>query len=124
MVEQWVKKAEEDYALSLFLKKPRKKQLLDHICFHSRESAERYLRAFLAKHSIELERKSYALEFLLDRCIALNQEFQLCRPYTEILEPYTLSICYPGRDATTEEAQNTIVAIRKMRRIVRRIMGL
>jgi len=123
LAESWIDKAEEDYALALVANRQRKTPLPNGVCYNCQQCAEKYLKAYLISQSV-VPRKTHHLGGLLAECINIESKFQSCLPYTTLLNAYSVDYRYPGMDATVAEAKDAVVAIRKMRRIVRRIMGL
>jgi HEPN domain-containing protein len=49
-VEEWVKKAEDNYVSALELAKRRRLRVYDVICNQCQQSAEKYLKALLVRH--------------------------------------------------------------------------
>jgi HEPN domain-containing protein len=47
LVEEWIKKAEEDYETAEYLYKRSKRRFPTSICFHAQQSVEKYLKALL-----------------------------------------------------------------------------
>lgn len=48
LCHEWALKAEEDYQAALVLARSRKRPLLNSVCFHSQQAAEKYLKSYLA----------------------------------------------------------------------------
>ena len=121
--DQWVDKAEEDYIYALAGNRQRKRPVPNGVCYHCQQCAEKYLKAYLQSQGEIIER-THDLFRLLGVCAVLEPKLQRCQPFAVVLNSYSIDIRYPGMDATVEDAKDAVVAIRKFRRIVRRIMGL
>lgn len=46
LCKEWIQKAEEDYQAALLLAKKTKNIFLNAVCFHSQQSAEKYLKGY------------------------------------------------------------------------------
>ncbi|OFX57811.1 MAG: hypothetical protein A2046_02205 [Bacteroidetes bacterium GWA2_30_7] len=66
----------------------------DTLCFHSQQIAEKYLKGYLTKNSIEFE-KTHNLIFLLEKCIEINSAFEQIREYLLVLNQYSSLSRYP-----------------------------
>jgi HEPN domain-containing protein len=71
--------------------------------FHARQCIEKYLKAFLQEHDIEII-KTHDLVFLLDRTRTLKPLWLVYRQMLELLNDYSVDVRYPGEDITKEEA--------------------
>lgn len=121
--DQWLGKAEIDYRSAIVLQRQRKEPLPDTVCYHCQQCAEKYLKAYLESQGETIER-THDLSRLLRACVTLEPKFQSCNASVVILNPYGIDIRYPGMDATVSDAEDTVKAIKELRRIVRRIMEL
>lgn len=92
---KWCKKAESDLKAV--------KQLLEYedpptdvVCFHCQQAVEKYLKAFLTFHNIEVK-KTHDIEFLLDLCIEQNSDFSnlLNKEEASKLASFAVDIRYP-----------------------------
>lgn len=94
-VLKWCIKAESDLKAA--------KQLLesedpptDVICFHCQQAVEKYLKAFLTFHNIEVK-KTHDIEFLLDLCAGQDKDFLnlLEREKASELTSFGVEVRYP-----------------------------
>lgn len=49
-LEEWIRKAEQDFEYARMGIRRRKSPLYDGVCFHAQQCAEKYLKAFLVRH--------------------------------------------------------------------------
>ncbi len=121
LVEEWIKKAEEDYETAEYLYDRSKQKFPTSICFHAQQSAEKYLKALLWKHEIDPP-KTHSLEALLDLVVNNVPEFEEYRELLESLTPYSVEYRYPGESATAEDAQECMRIVRKLRHEFRKTL--
>ena len=74
-IKNWLIKANNDlktveHELSL----PEKEIVKDVVCFHCQQAVEKYLKAFLIYHKVEVER-THDIEHLLNRCAIIDKDF-------------------------------------------------
>ena len=116
--QEWVAKAEEDYAGAVALKRSRKSPLSNLVCFHAQQCAEKYLKAFLISRQATFP-KIHDLVNLLDLCVSQEPAFEALRNICISLDPFSVLIRYPGHDASPEEAADALKAVRKLRLLLR-----
>ncbi|PZS03601.1 MAG: hypothetical protein DLM69_02810, partial [Candidatus Chloroheliales bacterium] len=97
---EWLDKAESDFWVLDRLRPISK----DHLCYYSRQCAERYLKAFLQEHDTYFA-KTYDLLELLALCLPLDGDLESQHEALARLNQYSENILYPGRCATTAEAK-------------------
>ena len=102
IVKEWIKDAEEELkaAKELLEKLPQKSSV------HSQQAAEKFLKAFLAYHNVEIL-KTHNIERLIKECMKIDKEFQnLLKEEIVILSRYYFSR-YPPQllSVTLEEAE-------------------
>jgi HEPN domain-containing protein len=84
--------------------------LADIICFHSQQSVEKYLKGFLAFHTLEIPR-THELEDLISLCEEIDPEFSGLYEISSELSSYAVDVRYPmegNSDVTIEEARRAI----------------
>jgi HEPN domain-containing protein len=118
-IQEWVAKAEEDFAGAVALNRRRKKPLPNLVCFHAQQCVEKYLKAYLIFHEVSFPR-IHDLVALLDQCIAIEAAFERLREICLSLDPYSVIFRYPGQDAVPEEAGTALAGARKVRAFLRR----
>jgi HEPN domain-containing protein len=114
IAKEWVEKAEDDFYSAELLLRAGEHPMPGNSCFHSQQSAEKYLKAFLVENNIDFPR-SHQLMVLIELCAGLDVSFleisQLCRH----LESYAIAVRYPGINidsAAAEKALQTAGMIR------------
>ncbi|MEK7449773.1 MAG: HEPN domain-containing protein [Planctomycetota bacterium] len=74
-IKNWLIKANNDiktaeHELSL----PLEETITDTVCFHCQQAVEKYLKAFLIYHKIEIGR-THNIEYLLNQCALMDKDF-------------------------------------------------
>ncbi|MEK7865341.1 MAG: HEPN domain-containing protein [Planctomycetota bacterium] len=122
-VADWVDKAEDDWKAAIDLGRRRRDPLPDPVCFHCQQCAEKYLKALLVSKRISPPRVHGLLE-LLDLCIQQDGSLAVQAPRVDTLNSYAVSIRYPGAAATRAEAKDAVATMRRLRRVMRKKLGL
>jgi len=90
---KWVEFAEKDYeAVQLLVHNA--KPLLEIICFHCQQCAEKYIKAFIIKTNNEIQ-KTHNLEELLKTCIKIDCDFISIKNQCIDLSDYAVETRYP-----------------------------
>lgn len=110
---EWIEKAEEDYWAAVSLLCQIEHPVPNVVCFHCQQCAEKYLKAFLASHDVDIP-KIHSLVTLSDMCSVLYAQFGLIAPQLEQLEVYAVEFRYPGESATQEEAGEAMKAMKQV----------
>jgi HEPN domain-containing protein len=122
LTREWVKKAEDDYCAVEHLARAAK-PFHDQVCFHSQQSAEKYLKALLQEHNLPVPR-THDLVRLLE---LLRGPFPVLVPLRrglKVLTDHAVDSRYPGdamtkRQAATAERWATVVRL-----ACRQLLGL
>ena len=77
LTQNWFKKADNDLKNAKAVIEVEEPPT-DTICFHCQQTAEKYLKGFLAYHNIEFE-KEHDLDYLLDLCCQMDSSFDSLR---------------------------------------------
>lgn len=93
IVNEWLKKAEEDYIFAVNNLKEKSK-FYSHICFHFHQSAEKFLKAYIIYRNLEFK-KIHDLIELLRICESKDKEFSELREDCEFLNPFYIETRYP-----------------------------
>ncbi len=117
-LEEWIKKAEEDFEVATVLARKRKLPTPDAVCFHCQQCCEKYLKAFLVKHQITFP-KTHDLLRLQTLCLTVDSSFTLINDLLEELNPYSVEFRYPGEFATPDEASIAFGAMKNVREFIR-----
>lgn len=91
-IRQWIAKAGDDL---IVIDKLTQFEVVatSAVCFHCQQVVEKYLKAFLIAHGVEI-RKTHNIEFLLAECEELDSDFGLIDP--KDLNDFGVDIRYPG----------------------------
>lgn len=119
LYREWIQKAEEDFEAARLLAKNRKKRLLNAVCFHSQQSAEKYLKAYLTLKKIRFS-KTHDLILLKNLCSKKDGSFELIADLVISLNPYAVEFRYPGDHANRQDAKRAFSAAQEIREFVKR----
>ncbi len=112
--EVWLKKAENDLKSAKRLSGS-DDPLLDTAIYHTQQCAEKALKAYLSFKQEPLQ-KTHDLEFLVEMCCKIDNDFKQFLDDAEVLTPYNAIFRYPG--IVLEPDKNDVTeAIEKAERI-------
>jgi HEPN domain-containing protein len=120
---EWIRKAESDYQLAVALSRRRKVTFFDQACFHSQQSAEKYLKARLEEANI-VSPRTHDLTRLLTLLLPVEPLWTALRPALAALSHYAVEFRYPGNEATARDMKNAIKDAKAVRREARLALGL
>ena len=120
---EWIKKAESDYRLAVALARRRKVTFHDQACFHSQQSAEKYLKARLEEANI-VSPKTHDLQRLLNLLLPVEPLWAALLPSLAALSQYAVEFRYPGHEATASDVKTALKGAKAMRREARLALGL
>ena len=123
IVDEWIAKTEEDYSSAVALKRQRSHPLPNSVCFHCQQCAEKYLKAFLAHHSVSPPRV-HDLHQLVSECERVDSSMLELDDAAFRLTQFAVEFRYPGMEATAEDVVQAITDVRSVRRMVRRKLQL
>jgi len=118
LVQQWLAKAEEDFNVANFLLS-QGQPYLSTIGFHSQQCAEKYLKAYLARHQVEFP-KTHHLGALLDLISKINSSLADSLKEITALNPYSVTVRYPAGfpEMSLADAQNAVDLASKVREAI------
>ncbi len=119
----WIQKAEADYQNARILLRQRKTLLPDNICWSCQQSAEKYLKAYLAHCALQSPR-SHDLVQLGNLCLSADPDFNLVTGAIATLDQFGTDIRYPGVSATLQDARQAFAALKQVRAFVQAKLGL
>ncbi|MBI5761330.1 MAG: HEPN domain-containing protein [Planctomycetales bacterium] len=119
---EWIRKAEADLAAAEHLRQL-KPPLTDPVCFHSQQTGEKYLKAFLQEHGVNPP-KIHDLGDLLARALPFDPTLASLRTGLDRLTDYAVDYRYPGIHATSRQASSALKIATKVRDEIRRRLGL
>ncbi len=99
------------------------KPILDAVCFHAQQCAEKYLKALLEEHNIMFQ-KTHDLVELRDLAGEVLKELDSRSKELTHLTGLGISGRYPGTEASQEEAENALRLAGEVRAVVRAKLGL
>ena len=88
------------------------------ICFHCQQAIEKYFKAFLDFHSIDIPR-THDLDVLLKLCLTItDQHASINRMQIAVLTDFAVNFRYPGEYAVpdAEETQNYITLAKQIQK--------
>ena len=123
ITKEWIDKAEGDWAIARREMRVRKEPNYDGICFHAQQCAEKYLKARLQEADIAFS-KTHDLVKLLKAVLAAEPSWNVLEVDLIPLTDFAVDYRYPGIAATRTEAKSAVAHCLKVRRVVRRALGL
>lgn len=94
-VMDWFKRADDDIGVVLILLHNREEINSNIACFHAQQSAEKYLKGFLASREKNI-RKVHDLKEILTVCIGIDNSFIKLAEALEFLNQFYIRTRYPG----------------------------
>lgn len=118
LVNKWIRKAENDLISAeheLTFDNP----IIESVCFHCQQSAEKFLKAFLTKNQIYFSRTHVILD-LLKLCASVDPSFLEQLTETDVLTDYAIDLRYPDfmDEPDIIEAKNALELARKVKHFV------
>ncbi len=93
IANEWFEIANMDLSSASFLKNMQPVPI-EIICYHCQQSAEKYLKGFLALNSEEIT-KTHDLTILNKKCCKYNNSFQIIEEECLMLTDYGVNVRYP-----------------------------
>ncbi len=118
IAKEWVDKAESDFDAAELTLRGGETPIIDAVCFHSQQCAEKYLKAYLQEHRVRFERR-HDLIPLLELCLTIDKEFEILRESLQSLEQYGVLIRYPGLTVPVEMAEQAFEFTNYIREFLR-----
>ena len=124
IVRQWVRLAEHDLREAERALAEPSDPAYEISCFHAQQTAEKYLKAFLAAKDISIP-NTHDLDRLLQKVPTTNQ-IDISAEELAHLTPFAVNSRYPGVDMpeTREDAEFALNIARKVREAVRRLLKI
>jgi HEPN domain-containing protein len=120
---EWIEKAEGDFVTARRELRARTAPNYDAVCFHSQQTAEKYIKALLQETEINIP-KTHQLMDLLALCIKVDPTVELLYSDLIILEGYSVRYRYPGETAEKSEARIAFKSAQAVRLFIRTGLGL
>lgn len=125
LVKEWFRKGDNDLKNARIVIEAEEPPT-DTVCFHSQQTAEKYLKGFLSYHNIEFK-KEHDLSYLLDLCCQIDPSFNFLYDMAEKLTVYGVESRYPTDifyEYPVEEAREAIEIAEHIKEFVRKNIGL
>jgi HEPN domain-containing protein len=119
VVLRWLQKAESDIKVARHILEMDDPPT-DAICFHCQQAIEKYLKAFLTCHDVQVK-KTHDLGMLLEMCLEIDKEFEsMDKGKIASLTPFAVEIRYPDEiyTPTIDESKNALETALKVKEIV------
>lgn len=123
LTQEWVDKAEGDFATATREMRARQAPNYDAVCFHAQQCAEKYLKACLQEAEIAFAR-THDLVTLLSLLEPVEPTWVALRPMLRLLNQFAIDVRYPGTSATREMAREALRHCRTVRSLVRQSLSL
>jgi HEPN domain-containing protein len=123
IAKEWVDKAESDFDAADLTLHGREVPIIDAVCFHSQQCAEKYLKAYLQENLIRFERR-HELIPLLELCLIVDSEFEILREPLQSLEQFAVLIRYPGLVVPAKMAEQAFESAGHIREFVQEKLGI
>ena len=123
LTREWVEKAEGDFTVAAQIMRRRKRRVFDAACFHSQQTAEKYLKACLCEEGVAFP-KTHDLVALLKLMLPREPLWEALLPAAQALTDYAVDFRYPGDTATLAEARRALKDCKAIRREARLSLGL
>ena len=122
-VDEWISKAEGDFATTGRELRARKAPNYDAVCFHAQQCAEKYLKAVLQENKKHIPKIHNLVELML-LCEEIDSSFEMLRTDLLTVERFAVHTRYPGETAEKEDAQSAYAAAETVRKFVPQRLGL
>ena len=123
ITDEWIEKAEGDYASAQRELRARKDPNYDSACFHAQQCAEKYLKAGLQEAEIPFP-KTHDLVLLLDLILPVEPLLKDLRVLLAPLSSQAIMFRYPGESSTREIAKISVRNCTSTRQRLRQSLGL
>jgi HEPN domain-containing protein len=123
LTQEWVEKAEGDFATLQRELRARRLPNYDAACFHAQQCAEKYLKARLQEANTPFPR-THDLEQLLVLLLPVEPSWSGMRPALQVLTTYGVQVRYPGTSADRAMAREAFMNARTVSLVVRQALGL
>ena len=123
LTQEWVEKAEGDFATLQREIRARRLPNYDAACFHVQQCLEKYLKARINEVGFVINR-THDLSDLLDDILQAEPSWASLRTVLDGLTKYAVLYRYPGYDAAKTETKDAIKNCREIRRVIRISFGL
>jgi HEPN domain-containing protein len=117
ITQEWVNKAEGDFATAQRELQVQRSPNPDAVCFHSQQCVEKYLKACLQEATIPFG-KTHDLTILLNLLLPIKPDWESMRPTLESLTVYAVEFRYPGASANQALAEQSFQECSQIRQMI------
>ena len=122
LTEEWVTKADGDFATAGRELRARKAPNYDAVCFHTQQCVEKYLKAVLQEEDVPF--RTHNLSALLDKVTEAYPYVEVIRPSLHLLNAFAIDFRYPGESADKALAGKAYLLCRDVRHTIRELLHL
>ncbi len=123
ITNEWVNKAEGDFATARRELEVPDNPNYDAVCFHAQQCIEKYLKARLQESGVPFG-KTHDLSTLLDLILPTETTWDTLRADLQALTVFAVTYRYPGDSADETDAREAVERCEKVRGIMRSSLGL
>lgn len=123
ITQEWIDKAEGDWATAKREYRVRKNPNYDAVCFHCQQCGEKYLKARLQEAGIVFK-KIHDLEILLNDVLTVEPSWTNLKNSSLSLTDFAVDYRYPSRKSSKADAKEAVKHCRLIRKAVRQAFGL
>jgi HEPN domain-containing protein len=123
ITQEWVNKAEGDFATAQRELQVQQMPNYDAVCFHAQQCIEKYLKACLQEENIAFT-KTHDLSALLDLFLPIQPGWASFRPTLDALTTYAVEFRYPGVSANQAIANQAFQDCAAIRQAIRQHLSL
>ena len=123
LTTEWIEKAEGDLLTARREYRARNRPNYDAVCFHTQQTVEKYLKAWLQEADRAIPR-IHNLVDLVSLCIEVDPTFSILEQELRGLDSYAVRTRYPGQNATKEEALIALKTAKNVLLFIRKKLGL
>ena len=122
IAKEWMDKADDDFYSAELLLRAGEHPMPGNSCFHSQQSADKYLKAFLVENQIEFPR-THQLMVLVELCAGVDGSFFEISQFVRRLESYAVAVRYPGISIDAGAAEKALQTAGTIRDFLRKKMS-
>ena len=121
-VDEWVSKAEGDFATAGRELRARKAPNYDAVCFHAQQCAEKYLKALLVSKKTGFP-MTHDLLLLNNLCSSTGIFLEVAPRLLNDLSDFAVRTRYPGEEPTLSDAKEAIETTKLIRSFAKKLLG-
>lgn len=125
VIDEWLRKADEDYGFASLCLADLEEGFFAQICFHFQQAAEKYLKAYIMAHDLRFQ-KIHDLTTLLSTCCQHDASLETLRTACEFLTDFYVETRYPVHWPSAIDAAETAqarVACERIHQAIRAALG-